>query len=325
MDRRKSFLDYAKAIGIFLICIGHFFPEGSMVRIYLYSFHVPVFFVIAGFLCKYEKNLKEVFKSLTKRIVLPYVIFFMITYILTVLKDKQSINLIFEILYYNGKISLFNSALWFFPAYFIVTITFKISYDFLKEKVWWILLPSFIMAVLFDYYGVQNCILGINKCCVLLIFYTIGFILKKFYSKNERYITNNKTALICLIVFLISSITYTIVNKNNNISINMNDYNNIVYFIISATIESVAFIGMFCNMKPFKVVELISKNTLFIMSTHLFFRMLMRQIVLDTSIIYIISGFVICIIYTIALEILNRLINNKQYKYLNLLGLYSNN
>lgn len=45
-NERYDYIDYAKAVAIFLIGIGHFLPNGSFARVALYSFHVPVFFFI---------------------------------------------------------------------------------------------------------------------------------------------------------------------------------------------------------------------------------------------------------------------------------------
>jgi hypothetical protein len=50
---RYDFIDYAKCIGIMVICLGHFLPAGNVLKVILYSFHVPVFFWgVFQILCK---------------------------------------------------------------------------------------------------------------------------------------------------------------------------------------------------------------------------------------------------------------------------------
>ena len=49
--QRMNWVDWMKALGMYLIVAGHFFSVGDK---YLYIFSVPVFFVISGFLNKRE-------------------------------------------------------------------------------------------------------------------------------------------------------------------------------------------------------------------------------------------------------------------------------
>lgn len=49
MERRKD-LDFAKGIGIILMVLGHCYSAGNGEHIlcWLYSFHMPLFFIIPG-------------------------------------------------------------------------------------------------------------------------------------------------------------------------------------------------------------------------------------------------------------------------------------
>lgn len=56
MERKKGF-DVARGIGIFLIVWSHTMSDGEPLRSFLFSFHVPLFFLISGyFLSVEEKN-----------------------------------------------------------------------------------------------------------------------------------------------------------------------------------------------------------------------------------------------------------------------------
>ena len=49
MDKvRYYWIDWMKVIGMFLIIWGHFFPKFS--NVIIYSFNVPLFFCISGYL-----------------------------------------------------------------------------------------------------------------------------------------------------------------------------------------------------------------------------------------------------------------------------------
>ena len=48
MERKKGF-DVARGIGIFLIVWSHTMSDGEPLRSFLFSFHVPLFFLISGY------------------------------------------------------------------------------------------------------------------------------------------------------------------------------------------------------------------------------------------------------------------------------------
>ena len=50
MKNRVTYLDLAKGIGIILVVLGHMENISSELRIWISSFHMPLFFVISGML-----------------------------------------------------------------------------------------------------------------------------------------------------------------------------------------------------------------------------------------------------------------------------------
>jgi len=49
MDKRIEWLDVLKGIGIFFVVAGHFYKSDDPVLVYIYSFHMPLFFFISGY------------------------------------------------------------------------------------------------------------------------------------------------------------------------------------------------------------------------------------------------------------------------------------
>ncbi len=66
MDKREYWLDIAKSIGIFLVVLGHTSINENL-KIFIYSFHMPLFFLISGFLFKTNDNFKNFFIKQFKR------------------------------------------------------------------------------------------------------------------------------------------------------------------------------------------------------------------------------------------------------------------
>ncbi len=78
---RLKFLDTAKGIAIILVVLGHFLPEGSphwyvVMRQVIYSFHMPLFLFISGFVYIYSRkdiSYGAFLLSKVRRIVVPYI------------------------------------------------------------------------------------------------------------------------------------------------------------------------------------------------------------------------------------------------------------
>lgn len=83
--RRLSWLDILKGIGIILVVIGHIYLNPT-VRDWLYSFHMPLFFLAAGLLYK-EKPIVTDIKRRIKTIVIPLIRFFG-TYLLSINREE---------------------------------------------------------------------------------------------------------------------------------------------------------------------------------------------------------------------------------------------
>ena len=84
MKKRIDWIDIVRAMGMFLIIMGHTL-EGytySIVGKLIFAVHVPVFFVLSGYLYK-EKPVKKVFKSGNVNLLLPYLATLLIVVIIT--------------------------------------------------------------------------------------------------------------------------------------------------------------------------------------------------------------------------------------------------
>ena len=48
-SKRIEFVDVAKGIATILVIIGHLSYTPDMIKIWLYTFHIPLFFFLSGF------------------------------------------------------------------------------------------------------------------------------------------------------------------------------------------------------------------------------------------------------------------------------------
>lgn len=75
--KRLMWLDIAKGIACLLVIVGHTVSLESPLRHYIFSFHMPLFFILAGFTFR-PKPWREIVPSSVKRLLLPYLLVFII-------------------------------------------------------------------------------------------------------------------------------------------------------------------------------------------------------------------------------------------------------
>ena len=73
---RISWIDFAKGVAIILVVLGHA-TEPCILKKLIFVFHMPFFFVMAGYLMNFEKwggekNYKAFSMKLFKRLLVPY-------------------------------------------------------------------------------------------------------------------------------------------------------------------------------------------------------------------------------------------------------------
>lgn len=71
--KRVEWIDIAKGIGIVFMIVGHTFLNESFSRKLVFSFHMPLFFILAGYTFR-VKPTRDVITSSAKRLLVPYVI-----------------------------------------------------------------------------------------------------------------------------------------------------------------------------------------------------------------------------------------------------------
>ncbi|MDO4189932.1 MAG: acyltransferase family protein [Lachnospiraceae bacterium] len=134
MKKRITYLDLAKGFGIILVVLGHMENISSELRIWISSFHMPLFFVISGMLMSVknevgiageEVNLKLLTEKKAKGILVPYLWFSLIYIPIDIMNlfienvDKHTfIQNVLDSVTLSGV-----SVMWFLPALFIAEIT----------------------------------------------------------------------------------------------------------------------------------------------------------------------------------------------------------
>ena len=182
-----------RGIGALLVLLGHLVPETSKLKLYIYSFHMPMFFFISGYLFKYNSNIKYLIKDKFKKLIIPYFVFNVISLVITViLGTRYSIkDIFFGLFYIKGNIP-WNTSLWFFIILFYDIIITNMIFMFVKNNKNKFIGMFFINIILCLLLKRYNIILpfGLSVMFFSLIFYWLGYIFKNYISNIKDYIFN---------------------------------------------------------------------------------------------------------------------------------------
>ena len=138
MKKRLEYFDVVKGIGAILVLLGHL--QGDQIFSYspyflpmcewIFSFHMPLFFIVSGMLIKYRddisKDYNQTVKKRFKGIMIPYFwfsFFYMTVVIFALIKGEIAPYTLYLNLFY--VFSMYGmSVLWFLPALFLGEILF---------------------------------------------------------------------------------------------------------------------------------------------------------------------------------------------------------
>jgi len=176
----------AKGIGIILVVVGHFQLETSPtywleIRKIIYSFHMPLFFILSGYLFSDGKYAySDLIKIKAKRLLYPFAsiagTFFLIKYVagrLVSLEHPVDIDSVYALL--SDPINSYMPLLWFVHALFLIFAIYPLARLFLNNLSILLLLVAINVVLGSDY-------LVIGKALANMPFFIIGVILRE----NEK-------------------------------------------------------------------------------------------------------------------------------------------
>jgi len=71
MNQRIKWIDYLKGFLILTVMFGHTLGIPNILKVYIYSFHMPLFFFLSGMLYK-KRGCKELLLYINRRLLIPY-------------------------------------------------------------------------------------------------------------------------------------------------------------------------------------------------------------------------------------------------------------
>ena len=223
--QRIPWLDTAKAIGIYLVILGHLNMPQTAFNV-IYSFHMPLFFFLAGLTFNKTESLNIFLKKKTLRLVVPYFFFSAILFAfwffirrnadLSSSVAGSTVDVLLQILY-GINTSTYTTPLWFLTALFMTEMLF---YLIVKQKK----KPLIIIEVIVFWF-IGECYYQLNQLNLAprifwnidfvptyLFFLAMGFFAKEKVKEMEVNFSNEKKLIAIFVAMAIFSTAFYLDN-----------------------------------------------------------------------------------------------------------------
>lgn len=184
-NTRDRSIDILKGIGILLVVFNHV-SWGKEVFIYIQSFHMPLFFVVSGYLWK-PKSTKDILKKRAKTLLMPYyifMVFFLLIEVTLHLEDGMTIDIMQAlraiVLFPTDNANMpIASAMWFLPCLFLVSVIYSFLDIFKFETKAVIVLLISVCGAVYSHFFDYMLPLTLEPTAAALFFMLMGEYIKK--------------------------------------------------------------------------------------------------------------------------------------------------
>lgn len=273
-DKRINRLDVIKGIIAICVVIGHAKKMPQSIITLIFSFHVPCFFILSGYISSLKNsNLKFInfFTKKTKRILIPYLFFFVVGYVYWLLTCQIEIKRLVWLsrpwwdpligLIDNSGPSLYVSpGLWFLPCLFLTQMCFfSLNIFFNKKIITCLFILLTLYTILKPSYFTKTLPFSLHLFILSNFFYSIGHV-----SHSIKYFYNKKIDSFFVIIFLIP-LWFFLSKINGQVDLNNARYGNFYGLsIINALIGSL-LVCLSSRYLNFTILAKVGKTTLCIL------------------------------------------------------------
>ena len=298
---RYNWIDSLRGFAVILVILGHL-PTSPELHKYIFSFHMPLFFFISGYLFN-QKKYSQAGKFITSRVrslLFPYFSLTVVSYLIFLLTNYSPSDNRFY-LPYEGDFSktiystlyasynfdhfnsvLFNGPLWFLPCLFATSIIFYVLFKLFNKSLN-LFVAATVIVSLIGYYSVnylsQALPWSIDIALSGVAFYSAGYLFRNYFE--DKFFKIAKIIIIPLILISLFSI-------NTNITdLNLWKFNeNYFTFYLIAFSGILSYMYIFRKIGPSRFLEYYGKNSLIVFSLHIPIFWILDDILRRMSIVF---------------------------------------
>lgn len=275
---RISWVDHCKAVAIFLVVYGHSLSVGWGIDRWIYAFHMPLFFLISGFLLS-DRNLSLKFVDFCKKtlrsLLVPYLIFCAIGYVFWFCigrnfgddsgVDGQWFDPLVGMLLGTASHERFQVApivLWFLPCLFLAQL---IAYGVcrLANLTSWRKVAASILISAIGFVLPIALVLPfeLEEALVAQLFVVCGITIRRGGIVDRV----SRPVVVGLVLLVVGSVLAFV---NGKVDMRISDYGNPVLFVVNALSISIGIALVASKLTANRISEHLSSHTITIFPLH---------------------------------------------------------
>lgn len=279
IQSRSDVIDNLKAIGIVLIVFGHTYGIPTSLRYLAFSFHVPLFFFVSGFLMNENRisaPIRLQASFIARRLLKPYIIFFLISYAYWLItRDIGDRALKFEHIQWweplssfftgAGEDLFFNMPLWFFPSLICATMFYFLLRKFLSSTFSAIVATTGLLLLVMNWNNsVSRLPFGLDTGIIGTGFFAMGFYMKRYKKVIERRPQSFSVIMVGVVMLWVAGVTWC-----GKFDLNKMEFGREPFLYVPIVLLGILVALFLAKALPrHSVLTWLSTNTLLIFSLH---------------------------------------------------------
>ncbi|MBQ7669389.1 MAG: acyltransferase family protein [Clostridia bacterium] len=288
-------VDVAKGLGILLVVFAHICLKEPVLTV-IYSFHIPLFFILAGMMYNSEKytSFKALLKSKIKSLGVPYLIFCLIGVLYAVavtlaecVIHEKTVSDLWTLLYrclysivwapYSKRyFGFFNVPMWFVPCLLLVFILYYFVRKFIKNK--WLLAGVAVLITFVGWLSESSLIpvdfsflpWNFSSACFAFGFFALGNLAYPFLKEILFSMQLNAKRRIALTVafFLSAALMIPLALLNGKVSIGSRELGNGLLLYATGILGTAAILFISKAIGKCRFLEFFGRNSFKVMGIH---------------------------------------------------------
>lgn len=272
LSARLNWMDWMKALGMYVIILGHTFPVGLCP--FIYSFSVPLFFFISGFLDKRATSWKECITKCVQTLLIPYLLICVGNLVLLYFQEGGSwtFSFLMQKLFYIsvGLHNLFGvrgcGSMWFVYSLIVIKILFYGCNDS-RQRMIGLSVLGIIGALLFNHIIGKGFGWAVTNTMLAFAYYVLGH-LSVNYLKREY---NVSCWILSFGIVLLGSVLFYLSNVNDAAYMYLGWYGNYIFLFYLCALLGIGmmyFIALLLNPIRKNWVRTIAEGSILILGFH---------------------------------------------------------
>ncbi|HEX5125153.1 MAG TPA: acyltransferase family protein [Rhodocyclaceae bacterium] len=281
---RYQFADNAKALGILLVVLGHARGISAWMVDLIFSFHIPLFFFLSGFLLKPDRlaeSMAGCWRRVAKNLLIPYLVFFAIAYVYWLATRHIGIKaaLFGDLHWFDPLMGLvtgigsklyIDTPLWFFPCLISTVLIYHLARHFIDSgSALFFFNMTALLAIILSPLVDDRLPWGLDNMWVALAFYAVGQACReKWYEVQRWFQLSTRVKLLSMLAVAVAWSVLALFN--GRVDLNSMQFGKEILLYLPIAYAGTAGLLMLSSLLPAtRALRWISDNALVIFPLHM--------------------------------------------------------